>query len=318
MIRKLSVIFSIALLGLAFTACGGGFNESASNFDYTTAPQAVAGGAFNDEAWSYGGGLMMEAEEAAGLFAIETSFQSQRMLIQQAYLELAAAADDFDNTVENLRNIAVMYDGFVEHSGLSANEWWSNGERHTQRSFTITLRVPVQDFQSALNYAESLGRVAFSSQSADDVTGQFYDMAGRLETRQIEEARLLELIEETNRINIRDLLVLEERLAQIRTQIEIYRIRMSNMADQAAFSTIIVNLSEETDNIIYANEGFLTRIGEAFTSSAGGTGAALQSIAVFLAAAIIPLSTAGVLALVTWKIVSSVLSRKKLENKIPE
>jgi hypothetical protein len=267
--------------------------------------------------------MMMTADSAEANFAPETAgSQAQgiaistptapRMMIRSADVEMSAAAANFAHIAEVLRGMPEIYGGFVEQSNAFLREGFFDGIWQAQRHFTITLRVPSANFAAALESIRDIGGdVHHISQSAQDVTGQYYDMAGRLETRLIEEARVLELIEDTPRINIRDLLVLEERLGQIRAQIEIYRGRMSDLGSRAAYSTITVSLREEIYGEEEEEDTFFMRISGAFGSSAGGTADVLQAIAIFLAGAVLPLVTAAVLCLGTWKIVAAIYANKK-------
>jgi len=236
-----------------------------------------------------------------------------RMMIRNADVEMSAATANFAHVAEILRRMPEIYGGFVEQSSAFLREGFIHGIWQHQRHFTITLRVPSANFAAALESIRDVGgNVHHISQSAQDVTGQYYDMAGRLETRLIEEARVLELIEDTPRINIRDLLILEERLGQIRTQIEIYRSRMSDLGSRAAYSTITVSLREEVYGEYEEEEDtFFVRVADAFGSSAGGTADVLQAIAVFLAGAVLPLATAAVLGIGTWKIVAAIYANNR-------
>jgi hypothetical protein len=202
---------------------------------------------------------------------------------------------DFDFTVAALRDVAPNLGGFVERSNLGART--IRGEE--VREFTITLRVPVDEFEIALRQIETLAQVVGATQQAQDITAQFYDMASRLETRRIEEERILMLIDQTERLN--ELLDLERRLGQVRLQIERYEGQLYNMAQRSAFSTINVMLREvleAAEEIVEEEEIILIvtlgdRIGSAFGGSVDGTSRFFQEMLIFLAAAIIPLTAIG-------------------------
>jgi hypothetical protein len=197
--------------------------------------------------------------------------------------------DHFEEVVEALRLTAPSVGGFVESSSLGHSE--ARGWR--PRTFNITLRVPAEYFDWALNYIESLATVTSSMQNAEDITSEFYDMLGRLETRRIEEERVLAFIEQAVEIN--DLLALEERLGQIRMQIEQYMSRINHLDQLATFSTIHVRLTEEETVVIAATLG--GRIGQSFTGSLRATGAFFQNLIIFMAGAVVPLSVLALMAL---------------------
>ena len=221
-----------------------------------------------DTAYESGGGNV-DWEDIAG--------QGERHIIQNAGIELET--EDFDSVVSELRLVAPSFGGYVESEILSARG---------VRMFTIVLRVPVAEFEPALARVESLADVRFLNQRAEDVTERFYDIVGNLETRRIEEERILALIEEA--VDIQDLLVLETRLSNTRLSIDLYISQLTNMAGLIAFSTInvtLVDISEE--EIIIATPSLGERIGGAFGDSVDGTINALQNFIVLIAGAILPL-----------------------------
>ncbi len=161
----------------------------------------------------------------------------------------------------------------------------------------IILRVPRDQFDTVLKRVESLAKVVSSSQSAEDVTASYYDIAGRLETRRVEEARVLEMIPRAEKIE--DLLALEERLGEIRTDIELYQSQMNNIDRLAAYSTIHVNLEEvPREEMIVVSDDLGGRLQLAFIRSVNNTVIFFQNTLLFLAEIFIPLLFAGLIAVV--------------------
>ena len=232
------------------------------------------------------------AEEAVE-FDQEPQTRAERLIIQSATVHLES--EYFDDVVDSLRNIPGMVGGYTQTENLSV---------HPRRQFEIVMRVPAAEFESVLGQIQAIADVRSMNISAEDVTDQFYDMASRLETRLIEEDRILELIDQTTRLS--DLLELESRLASTRLQIERYRASLADMASRITYSTIrvvLVDVAQVYEPIAVASFG--ERIGGAFGSSVDGTIAVIQTIIVILAGAIIPL------AIVSPVVVLLVLRRRK-------
>ena len=162
----------------------------------------------------------------------------------------------------------------------------------------------VAEFDRALAHIEGIPGIVITqlSESAQDVTDQFYDMESRLAARLVEEERVLAFIDEAE--NIQELLALERRLADIRTQIRTYESQMTHLADRAAFSTILAELREVPD---YTQDKETPTLGEriasAFGNSASGTLTFFQEILIILATAIIPLAFLGVVAFAAIRII---------------
>jgi len=223
-----------------------------------------------------GGGQSVEWEDIA-----ETG---ERHIIQTADIELES--DYFDDVVASLRYLAPSLGGYISSEMLT---------RHGQKMFTIVLRVPAMTFDQALLTIQNLANVRRLSSQADDVTDQFYDLAGNLTTRRIEEERLLALIEEAT--SITDILALETRLSDTRLVIERYLMQLNLMAGQIAYSTIHVQLLDTAEEFVPASAQphIGERIGGAFGESVDGTINVFQNIIVFMAGAIIPLAFLGLL-----------------------
>jgi len=226
----------------------------------------------------------------------EIAESTERHVIQRANMELES--DRFDDTVSALRQITPSVDGYVE-SEMLTNLGWPR--------FTIVLRVPAAHFEAVLHQIGSLADVRSRNQWADDVTDQFYNLAGNLETRRIEEERILALIGQAT--DIHELLALESRLSNVRHAIESYLSQLNQMAGQIAYSTINVTLTCTAVPPVAAAPTLGERIGGAFGDSVDGTVRALQNFVIFLAGALIPLVLLGLLGTAAFLIIKNVRRR---------
>jgi hypothetical protein len=223
-----------------------------------------------------------------------------RHLIQTARIDMET--ESFDDVVAGLRNLPHAANGYVESEILS---------NHGRRLFTIVMRIPAAQFESVLAQTEQLADVRFSEQRTQDVTDDFYDMTGNLEARQIEEDRLLALIDEAE--SIHDILALETRLSNTRLSIEAYRSQLETMTSQISYSTINVTLFDVAQEEILITPPTLGyRLNDAFGSSVDGTVALAENVIVFLAGVIIPLTIFGVLVFAFYLMVK--LLRKRVRN----
>jgi hypothetical protein len=308
----LAVIFTGALL---LAACGAAYDAAPATEPMAPAapaadnammmmrtPQALTEITETARDFDYGGYATAVAPIAANLEA-----QPARMLIQRATVEIAA--EEFDETMTNLRSAAASFGGYTESSGLF-RDWTPDAPdvfevRGVTRIFSITMRVPVGRFEAALHHVEGYGEVLDLRQTTDDVTGQFADFQRRMEVRMIEEDRLLELVEQAEELE--HILILEERLTQVRHHIEFYRGAMAGLGDQASFSTINVILWEilEEEEEEEEEEGYTfgERIVNTFNTSVDIVGVVLRGFVIFMAGAIVPLLILGVIAVIILAVV---------------
>ncbi|MDR1664001.1 MAG: DUF4349 domain-containing protein [Clostridiales bacterium] len=221
-------------------------------------------------------------------------------IIQTASIEMQT--DRFGETVDALRAAGPDNGGYVESANLEQYD--------ASRYFYITLRVPAEKFGEVCKYAESLGKVLSSSQNAEDVSASYYDTADRLDTKLIEEERVLDMITRATKID--DLLALEERLGEIREQIEVYQSRLTSIDRQALYSTIAVSLEEvRREALALTSEGLGGRIQSAFIGSVNGVASFFQNAVIFLAGVIIPLLFAGLLVFIGVRVAKAAGKGKK-------
>jgi len=230
--------------------------------------------------------------------AMATEQQRERHIIQTAWTELET--EYFDDVTNSLRQLTLSVNGYIESEQIF---------RRGQRILNMTLRIPSANFQDVLQQVESLAEVRHSRQQAEDVTDQFYDTSARLETRRIEEERLLALIEEADYVH--DLLELERRLSSTRLQIEIYMSQLTNLAGRIAYSTIFVTLFDiaEEEVVPIAGPTLGERIGGAFGDSVDSTIRAAQNFVIFIVGIIIPLLIWGTIGFVTYKVIRKLVRK---------
>ena len=295
-------------LPLFFTAaCGGGrATDQSWPVAAPAAPEAAADmawGAFASEADAPGYAMRMSARQRLSGEWEEIAGTGERHIIQTA--DISMETEDFEDVVAELREIAPSVGGYVESETLRAS---------AGRRFNIVLRVPAAAFDTALIQIQDLADVRSLTQSAEDVTDIFYDQAARLETRRIEEERILALISEAD--DLESLLDLERRLTSTRLAIEHYLHNLDTMAGRISFSTISVVLFDIHEDVLIAYAPTLgSRIGGAFGDSVDSTVRAAQNFIVFLAGAAIPLALIGLIALAVWQVRRIMLKKALFAGK---
>lgn len=220
---------------------------------------------------------------------VETPSQRQKIILEA---ELRMATDRFDEVSTRIRNIAVENNGYVQNS-----QQYIAGDQ--MRRLEITIRVPYEQYEFSVAQMKELGALRSASERQHNATEEYYDIQSRLQTKRIEEERLLALIDRTERIE--DILELESLLGQVRTQIEVYQTQMTNIDRLASYSTIHVYLDEvidETTVIIPTN--LSGRIYENFIQSVNITIRFMQGALIFLVRISVPLFVLLVAAAIIW------------------
>ena len=153
-----------------------------------------------------------------------------RLLIYHASVRVKA---------ESLAKSSARLDSLVKRSGgyvSAATESREDGEWRTE----TTIRVPPARFQPLLTGLSGLGTVEEKKLSTDDVTAEHADVAARLKTKRIVEARYVALLAKAQRI--KDVLEIEEKIGEVREEIEATESRLKTMNDEVAYASITLNL----------------------------------------------------------------------------
>ena len=124
---------------------------------------------------------------------------------------------------------------------VSVNE--SGGGGDVSPYISIVIRVPVTRFDESMKLIADMaaeGTTAQRSETADDVTNQFVDIAARVEALELARDRLQQIMAEAQNTN--DLLIAEQQLAQREAEINALKGQMQYLEQTAALSSITVSL----------------------------------------------------------------------------
>ena len=233
---KLSAIF--VLFGILLTACSGAASEKSSmssNANMVSSSSLPNGGG--------GGG---REDSAAQEISLEQSEQTQnaagiveRKIIRNADLTLEAGSPE--EAQQKISAIAESKKGFVIESTQSS----SDVKTTTRDTVTMTIRVPAEQFNSALDeIRKTSNRVIVETVKGEDVTEEFIDIEARLKTKKALEEQFLEIMKRSN--SVEDALNVQRELAEVRGEIEQIEGRKRFLENQASLSTIKIILQSPT------------------------------------------------------------------------
>ncbi|MBK9926161.1 MAG: DUF4349 domain-containing protein [Anaerolineales bacterium] len=127
---------------------------------------------------------------------------------------------------------------------VSSRVWYQDYFGNNLMYATITMGVPVDEFEHSLNRLRDLSiRVLDENASGEDVTDQYVDLQSQLVNLEATRARIQEFLKDAKSVD--EALRINQELANIESQIEQIKGRMNYLSDRAAFSTITVNFEPE-------------------------------------------------------------------------
>lgn len=162
----------------------------------------------------------------------------QRVIIYVG--EIWLVVKDTQEAVAAVTELAEEMGGYVSASNL-----YQSSNNVLQGN--ITIRVPSDRYQETLAELRALAlRVEREESHSQDVTEEFIDLEARLANLESGEEAMQKLLGERQQVaEISDIAEVQQRLAEIRGQIEQTEGRLRYLTDQAALSTINIELVPE-------------------------------------------------------------------------
>lgn len=163
---------------------------------------------------------------------------------------------EYETFSKELSSLIRDYEGIIQ----SMNE---NGSSGSRRYLNLTVRIPAQRFDDFLEaLRSSSASVSGISTYVDNITRQYSDNELRIEALNVQHERLLQLLTEAQ--DLSDVILLEERLSDVESELNILQSYKHSMDEDVTYSTITISVSEV---VIYSQSSFSQRIAEAFNGS---------------------------------------------------
>ena len=109
------------------------------------------------------------------------------------------------------------------------------------RFATITIRIPPARTNLMVSWLREQGMIQSENIKAEDVSEEYYDIQARLQNAKRLESRLLDMVQK-NTGKLEDLILLEEKLGEVRENIEQMEGRIRNMDRLISLATLTLNV----------------------------------------------------------------------------
>ncbi|MCB2410330.1 DUF4349 domain-containing protein [Hymenobacter lucidus] len=140
--------------------------------------------------------------------------------------------------VEDLAQANARMDTLVRAYGAYVSES-SEKREDGEWAHSMEIRVLPTRFQALLNNLSGLGTLESKLLGTDDVTSEHADVAARLRTKRALEQRYIALLGQAKKVS--EILEIEEKLGDVRGEIESVESRLKTLNDQVAYSTITLS-----------------------------------------------------------------------------
>lgn len=265
----LAIILSVLLL-FGLTGCAAAEMDKATANGGAYAPESAMDSALNDY-------VVKEGSPADGESG--SSLPANRKLIQTVNMDVET--EDLDAVLQQIDSRIAELGGYIESSNVQNGSAYS-GKRY--RSADMTVRIPATDLEIFIDKVGEVSNIVSSRKTVDDITLSYVSTESRMKALQTEEARLLELLAQAETMD--DLLTIESRLTDVRTELEQVTSALRVFDNQVDYATIHLYIDEVTEYTeVTEPETVWQRIGTGFKKSLKGVGKFLREVFVFLVVA---------------------------------
>jgi Domain of unknown function (DUF4349) len=187
------------------------------------------------------------------------------------------------------------------------NSYNTQDKRMIIRTGTMSMEVDSYDETEVKIELSKIGKVMNRNISGKDVTEEYMDADARLKTQRELESRLLKLLEEKT-ARLTDVVEVEQKLANVRENIEKTEGKMRYLKDQASYSTLTVSVYEPSLLNTSSGGGFFYELGQGVKKGLSGFTSVLAGL-ITVVIALLPLI---IIALVIIYLAMRYLKKRKL------
>lgn len=226
-------------------------------------------------------------------------------------VDMDVETESLDSLLEAVSEKITALDGYVEGQRIYNGSAYSS---RRYRSASITVRIPAAQVDNFTDAVAGAANVVTKNTTTDDVTTTYVDTESRLKALEVEQERLLALLEQAE--NMADLLEIEERLTDVRYELENYASQLRVYDNLVDYATINLNIDEVQEYTPVEEPTLWERISGGFMDSLKGLGNGLLELAVWFIVSLPYLVFYAVIAAVVILLVRK-LKKKRGVKKAP-
>jgi len=239
---------------------------------------------------------------------LSASLSGEKMIYN---LSASVETTKFDETIKNVDMLINKFGAFVETANISGNSYGYT----TFRSADYTIRVPVSNFKGMNDSLPVLGNIINRNTTAQNITAQFIDTQSRLDAYNTEESRLLAMLAKT--ATVADMITIEQRLSDVRYQIESLTSTLKNWQNQVDYSTVTIHIAEvaELTNQVSVQRTYWQQLWDGVSATFKGIGTFFKGLFMGIVIALPVLLILAVLAVIVVVIIRAANKKNKRNNK---
>lgn len=183
-----------------------------------------------------------------------------RKLIRRVYM--STETKEFDDFIAFVNGQTTTYGGYIENSDVSGISY--DAYRHNRRA-SIVIRVPAKYLDAFIEQIGNMANITSKNVTAEDVTLSYIETESRIASLEIQRDKLLEWMEDAE--TVEELIKLEERLSEVRYQLEYYGGILRNYDNLVEYSTITLDVREVERMTVQEPDTVGDRIGKGLSDN---------------------------------------------------
>ena len=227
-------------------------------------------------------------------------------------VNMSLECKSMESAAKELKDKVKAQGGYIESEDYSAISQWNDTKR-----MSFTIRIPKENVDSFLDFLNGEGRILSKSENLQDVRLQYRDAKNHIKALETEQERILALMEKAETVD--QLIALENRLTEIRYQLDSYNSEILDYDNKVDFSTIYLELQESIDGKINqsGNYSFFDWVRDGFIRNLFGIRLFFSDLALFVLV-FIPQILLVLLIILLIVFANKKLLNKKKKEKQPE
>ncbi|WP_408071113.1 DUF4349 domain-containing protein [Butyrivibrio sp. JL13D10] len=225
---------------MVVTGCGssdGSYSASKSVANESFAAEEAAGesglyDAAYDEA--YEDAETPEGSQAEEVTESNSAAKQKRKLITN--MSMSTETKEFDKTVDFLQKRTEELGGYVESFRTEKSSYTD------ERTANLTLRVPEDKLSGFVTEVAEKSNITSQDMNVTDVTLTYADLESHRNALRAEEKQLLQLMEQAT--TIEDIMSIQDKLTDVRYQLESMESQLRTYDNQISYSTLTVSVRE--------------------------------------------------------------------------
>lgn len=307
---KIILALLIAILCL-FSACGGPYKSTTEARTSTArdAGRSASGYGLEKSAVLESSGASAAETDTGFASSASGSTESSgqpvtdptRKLVKYQYLTMETK--EFDNLNSWIQEHVKSAGGYIENSSVSG----TSASSISTRNASYVIRIPADIMDTFITELQGEGTVTYRSENVEDVTLNYMDTESHITALKTEQETLLNMLSQSS--DLETLLAIQDRLTDIRYQLENYESQLRLYDNDIEYSTITLDIREVDRETAVEGGSFGSQLKERLSSNFYSLGKGLQSFALWFLGALPFWLLLAALAVITIVIIK--LIRKK-------